>query len=152
MAPTDGGVGRPAPSARGSRIPPNSGQAPPEFWRIRLQADTVELTKRRFISTFVIRLSSESTCCLSPASPKRSLTSHNLIVPNLLRPRHVGSADEHGGHPENSSDGCVSECPSGRIIAKQDQIRTSIKKILPAAPESICPLWPWSVRRGRPPA
>src|SRR6266496_6395642 len=46
---------------------------------------------------------------------------------------------EHGGHLENSSDGCVSECLSGRIVAKQGQIRTSVKKILPAAPESICP-------------
>jgi hypothetical protein len=33
--------------------------------------------------------------------------------------------------------GCVSECPSGRIVANHVQIKTSVKKIVPASPELI---------------
>src|SRR6266702_6561450 len=34
--------------------------------------------------------------------------------------------------------GGVSVCPSGRIVANHVQIRTSVKKIVPASPESNC--------------
>src|SRR5437899_432525 len=33
--------------------------------------------------------------------------------------------------------GCVSECPSGRIVVSRVQIMTSAKKIVPASPEEL---------------
>ena len=59
---------------------------------------------------------------------------HNSLVACMLR----SSASRHGDLAEIRSGGCVSGCPSGRIVANHIQIRTSVKKIVPVSPELNC--------------
>src|SRR5207253_2187701 len=67
---------------------------------------------------------------------------HNIrLYPRLL----LAAKSVVAARAEIRSGRGVSECPSGRIVANHVQIMTSVKKIVPAAPESNCK----AVRRRR---